>query len=158
MAQQMMRRQTQEQTKLRQGQFSYLPELTDEEIQAQIQYAIDNGWAVAVEYTNDPHPRNTHWEMWERPMFQLTDASEALEQVNACREAFPDHYVAVTSYDNTLARQLKTMWFIVQRPDREPGFRLDRTTYQSRTQLYSHRPYEVDKHPSDQRYEGHGSG
>ena len=22
-----------------------------------------NGWAVSVEYTDDPHPRNTYWEM-----------------------------------------------------------------------------------------------
>ena len=41
--------------KLRQGTFSFLPDLTDAEIHTQVQYCIDNGWAVSVEYTDDPH-------------------------------------------------------------------------------------------------------
>ena len=49
--------------KLRYGTFSYLPDLTDEEIAAQVKYALDNGWPVSVEYTDDPHPRNVYWEM-----------------------------------------------------------------------------------------------
>lgn len=155
MTKQMMRRETG--TKLRQGQFSYLPDLTDEEIAAQIGYAIDNGWAVGVEYTDDPHPRNTYWEMWDRPMFDLASPDEAVEQVNACREAFPDQYVAVTAYDSSLARQVKTLWFIVQRPTDEPGFALDRTASQARTQLYSQRSYAVDKNPAGRRYGGNGA-
>ena len=39
--------------KLRQGTFSFLPDLTDAEIHTQVQYCIDNGWAVSVEYTDD---------------------------------------------------------------------------------------------------------
>ena len=57
--------------KLRQGTFSFLPDLTDAEIHTQVQYCIDNGWAVSVEYTDDPHPRNTYWEMWGHPMLSL---------------------------------------------------------------------------------------
>ena len=44
--------------KLTQGCFSFLPDLTDEQITKQIQYAIDKSWAVSIEYTDDPHPRN----------------------------------------------------------------------------------------------------
>ena len=44
--------------RITQGTFSYLPDLTDDEIAAQIQYAVDQGWAIAVEFTDDPHPRN----------------------------------------------------------------------------------------------------
>ena len=44
--------------RLTQGTFSYLPDFTDEEIAAQVQYSVDRGWAVAVEHTDDPHPRN----------------------------------------------------------------------------------------------------
>ena len=50
--------------RLTQGCFSFLPDLTDEQIRAQAQYCIDNGWAVNLEFTDDPHPRNTYWEMW----------------------------------------------------------------------------------------------
>ena len=47
-----------------QGTFSFLPDLTDEEIEAQIAYALGHGWAILVEHTDDPHPRNTYWDMW----------------------------------------------------------------------------------------------
>ncbi len=50
--------------RMTQGQFSFLPDLTDEQISAQIKYALDNGWAINIEYTDDPHPRNTYWEMY----------------------------------------------------------------------------------------------
>jgi ribulose-bisphosphate carboxylase small chain len=44
--------------RLTQGQFSFLPELTDAEIKKQIDYALAQGWALSVEFTDDPHPRN----------------------------------------------------------------------------------------------------
>ena len=34
--------------RITQGTFSFLPELTDAEIKAQIQYAIDQGWACSA--------------------------------------------------------------------------------------------------------------
>ena len=53
--------------RITQGTFSFLPELTDEEIGLQIDYALRQGWACSVEFTDDPHPRNTYWEMWGLP-------------------------------------------------------------------------------------------
>jgi ribulose bisphosphate carboxylase small subunit len=50
--------------RITQGTFSYLPDLTDAEIAAQIDYALGKGWSVSVEHTDDPHPRNVYWEMW----------------------------------------------------------------------------------------------
>jgi ribulose-bisphosphate carboxylase small chain len=44
--------------KITQGTFSFLPDLTDAEIRAQVDYALAQGWAIGVEYTDDPHPRN----------------------------------------------------------------------------------------------------
>ncbi len=57
--------------RITQGTFSFLPELTDEQIDAQVRYALEHGWAISVEYTDDPHPRNSYWEMWGLPMFDL---------------------------------------------------------------------------------------
>jgi ribulose bisphosphate carboxylase small subunit len=50
--------------RLTQGAFSFLPDLTDEQIVKQIQYAISKGWALNVEFTDDPHPRNSYWDLW----------------------------------------------------------------------------------------------
>ena len=54
-----------------QGAFSFLPDFTDEQIAAQIRYALDKGWSMSVEHTDDAHPRNSYWEMWAQPSFEL---------------------------------------------------------------------------------------
>jgi ribulose bisphosphate carboxylase small subunit len=43
--------------RISQGSFSLLPDLTDSQIKAQVDYALKNGFAVGIEYTDDPHPR-----------------------------------------------------------------------------------------------------
>ena len=138
---------------LRQGTFSYLPDLTDEEIAAQVKYALDHGWPVSVEYTDDPHPRNIYWDMWGLPMFGLAEPDGVLAQINECRATYAGHYVRVLAYDATLGRQTTAMQFLVQRPAREPGFALERQEGPDRTQRYSVRSYATDK-PAGERYVG----
>lgn len=137
--------------RITQGQFSFLPELTDEQITRQIKYAIDNGWAVNVEYTDDPHPRNTYWEMWGLPMFDIKDPAGIMMEVNECRQAFPRHYVRISAFDSTRGVESLKMSFIVNRPPEEPGFRLDRTEMEGRNMRYNLRAYAADK-PSGDRY------
>ena len=81
---------------LTQGQFSFLPALTDQQISAQIKYALNHNWAIGIEYTDDPHPRNTYWEMFGNPMFDLKDPAGILLEINNCRKTFPNHYSIVT--------------------------------------------------------------
>ena len=78
-----------------QGTFSYLPPLTDSQLRAQVQYALDNGWAMSVEFTDDPHPRNFLWEMWGLPMFDIRDPAAILLEVQRCRDAYPARYIRV---------------------------------------------------------------
>jgi ribulose-bisphosphate carboxylase small chain len=137
--------------RITQGTFSYLPDLTDDEIRAQLGYALQQGWAVAVEFTDDPHPRNVLWEMWGLPMFGLVDPAGAMQEVMACRAARPGHYVRVTAYDSSLGRQSPALSFIVGRPADEPGFRLDRQESADRQLRYSLHPYAADR-PRGDRY------
>ncbi|CAN0209437.1 unnamed protein product, partial [Ascophyllum nodosum] len=60
--------------RLTQECFSFLPDLSDERIKNQINYAILKGWAVSVEWTDDPHPRNAYWELWGLPLFDIKDS------------------------------------------------------------------------------------
>ena len=131
--------------RITQGTFSYLPDLTDDEIAAQVTCAIDRGWAVAVEFTDDPHPRNVLWEMWGLPMFEIADAAAAMHEVAACRAAYPDHYIRVSAYDASLGRQTTALSFIVNRPAAEPGFRLDRQEASDRRIRYSLHPSAKDQ-------------
>ena len=137
--------------RLMQGSFSALPDLTDDEIAAQVRYALDRGWPVSVEHTDDPHPRNVFWSMWNLPQFDLTEPDGVLAEIRACRQAFPRDYVRVLAYDARLGRQTVAMMFLVQRPDDEPGFRLDRTEGADRRQGYAVRGYGADR-PAGQRY------
>jgi len=137
--------------RITQGTFSYLPDLTDDEIRAQVQYAIDRGWAVAVEFTDDPHPRNVLWEMWGLPMFGIADAAAAMHEVTQCCAAYPGQYIRVSAYDASLGRQTTALSFIVNRPAAEPGFRLDRQEASDRRIRYSLHPYATDR-PAGERY------
>ena len=137
--------------RLTQGQFSFLPELTDVQITAQIQYALDQGWAVGIEYTDDPHPRNTYWEMFGNPMFDLRDAAGILMQINDCRRTFARHYIRVTAFDNTRGVESLKMSYLVNRPEREPGFGLARTEIEGRMIRYRVSAYSTDR-PEGERY------
>ncbi len=142
---------TNHRNRITQGQFSFLPDLTDEQITKQIKYALEKGWAVNVEYTDDPHPRNTYWEMFGMPMFDLKDPAGILMEVNSCRKTFPNHYIRVTAFDSTRGWETPRMSFIVNRPKKEPGFTLVRQEGPSRHVNYTVRSYAADK-PEGQRY------
>jgi ribulose-bisphosphate carboxylase small chain len=143
--------------RITQGTFSFLPDLSDEEIEAQLRYALEHGWAISVESTDDPHPRNSYWELWGPPLFDLgvDDVDLVMREVRACREAFPDSYVKVNAYDPSYTRQTTALSFIVNRPGDEPGFRLDRTEAGDRMIRYRLHPYAADQ-PRGRRY-GHGA-
>jgi ribulose-bisphosphate carboxylase small chain len=134
-----------------QGQFSFLPDLTDAQILKQIEYALSKGWAVNVEYTDDPHPRNTYWEMHGLPMFDLKDPAGILMQINECRKTFPNHYVRVTAFDSTRSWETPRMSFIVNRPAYEPGFGLAREEVDGRQIRYRISSYATDR-PESERY------
>jgi ribulose-bisphosphate carboxylase small chain len=137
--------------RITQGTFSFLPELTDAEIRAQVDYALGKGFALAVEYTDDPHPRNVYWEMWGTPMFTVKDGAAVLFEVNACRKANPNDYIKVNAFDNTRFVESTVLSFIVQRPEVEPGFGLIRQEANGRSIRYTTRAYSADK-PHGSRY------
>ena len=131
--------------RITQGQFSFLPDLSDEQITLQIKYALSNNWAVNIEYTDDPHPRNTYWEMFGMPMFDLKDPAGILLEINECRKTFPNYYVRVTAFDSTRGWETPRMSFIVNRPEKEPGFRLVRQDRDGRSMGYTILPYATDR-------------
>jgi ribulose-bisphosphate carboxylase small chain len=126
--------------RITQGQFSYLPDLTDAEITLQVQYGLDKGYAWSIEYTDDAHPRNTYWEMFGLPMFDLKDAAGVLMDVNHCRKSFPHHYVRLMAFDSTRGVETIVMSFIVNRPAEEAGFGLVRQEAAGRTIRYTVQP------------------
>jgi ribulose-bisphosphate carboxylase small chain len=137
--------------RLTQGTFSFLPDLTDEQITAQVEYSLSKGWALGIEHTDDAHPRNTYWEMWGLPMFDLQDAAGVMQEVIACRRAHPQRYVRINAFDATRGWETVRLSFIVNRPTEEPGFRLERTEDRGRTIHYTLHAYAADR-PPGRRY------
>ena len=134
-----------------QGAFSFLPDLTDEEIVKQIEYCLGKSWAINLEYSDDPHPRNIFWEMWDLPMFDIHDAAAIMLELNACRKAFPDHYIKINAFDSSRGRETTALSFIVNRPSNEDGFGLIRQEGEGRNQRYAIRSYATEN-PEGKRY------
>ena len=137
--------------RITQGCFSFLPDLDNDQIRAQVDYCLSRDWAVGIEFTDDPHPRNTYWEMWGMPMFDLKDAAGVMMEVKACRKTFPSHYVKVNAFDNTQGWESTRLSFLVQRPANEPGFRVVRQEGEGRLVRYTVESYAVDR-PEGSRY------
>jgi ribulose-bisphosphate carboxylase small chain len=124
--------------RITQGCFSFLPDLTDEEITTQVDYCLEKGWAIGVEWSHDPHPRNIYWEMWGNPMFDLKDAKGVMMELDECRRANPDAYIRFNAFDSTRGIETVTMSFIVHRPKVEPKIKMTRTEVDGRSIRYTH--------------------
>ncbi len=123
--------------RITQGCFSFLPDLTDDQITAQVEYCLENGWAIGVEYTDDPHPRNTYWNMWGNPMFDLRDAKGVMMELEECRKANGDSYIRLIAFDDTRGVESVKTSFIVNRPALEPTLHMQRTDFVDRAQKYA---------------------
>lgn len=137
--------------RITQGTFSFLPDLSDEQVRAQVEYCLANGWAISLEATDDPHPRNTYWEMIGQPMFDLRDAAGVMDELATARRTFADHYVRLNAFDSTRGIESIRLSFIVNRPAREPGFALERQEGPGRAIHYTIRAYATDR-PAGERY------
>ncbi len=138
--------------KITHGAFSFLPELTDQEIRLQVDYGLAKGWAWSVEYTDEPHPRNSYWEMWGLPMFDLKDGAGVVFEINACRKAHGNKYIRAVAFDSTRGVESIQLAFIVNRPAEEPGFRTVRQEVDGRSIRYTTESYAVERAPEGSRY------
>ena len=123
--------------RITQGTFSFLPDLTDEQIGRQVEYALRQNWAVSIEYTDDPHPRNTYWEMWGLPMFDLKDAAGVLAELRECRKTHADCYIKVNAFDSTRGFETMRLSFIAHRPAVEARYKLRREEGPARLVRYT---------------------
>jgi ribulose-bisphosphate carboxylase small chain len=112
--------------RLTQGCFSFLPDLTDQQIEKQIAYCINKGWAMNVEWTDDPHPRNSYWELWGLPLFDVKDPASVMFELREARKSCAAGYIRINAFDASYGTESCVMSFIVNRPVNEPGFYLER--------------------------------
>lgn len=82
------------------GTFSYLPQMSSEDLRKQIDYIVGKGWNPAIEHTEPSNASSNYWYMWKLPMFGETDVDRILAEVEACKKANPNNHVRLIGYDN----------------------------------------------------------
>ncbi len=89
--------------------FSYLPEMSKDNIRKQVEYIVSKGWNPAVEHTETENAFDHYWYMWKLPMFGETDVDKILAEAEACHKAHPKHHVRLIGYDNFAQSQGASM-------------------------------------------------
>jgi ribulose-bisphosphate carboxylase small chain len=96
--------------------FAYLPNFTTEQVEKQIQYFLNNGWVIGIEYTSEPSPALAFWDWWKLPLFNMHSVDEIMAEIEFCKSKNPESFIRLTSYDNT--RQTQVMSFVVHHPEK----------------------------------------
>jgi ribulose-bisphosphate carboxylase small chain len=94
--------------------FSYLPELSANELDAQIDSILERGLVVAIEHTREIDPRDHYWTLWKLPLFDVDDPARVHDAIDECIRANANDYVRVNGYDSR--RQGQVASFVVHRP------------------------------------------
>ena len=140
--------------RITQGTFSFLPDLTDEQIDGAdpLLRSTTAGrcrWSTPTIPTRaTPTGRCGGCRCSTSPT--TTPSSSCARCVPAARRT-RSHYIKLNAYDSSLGRQTTALSIIVGRPTEEPGFRLDRTEDRDRVIRYSLHPYAADE-PAGHRY------
>jgi hypothetical protein len=69
--------------------FSYLPELSSEQLARQVRSILGRHLVVGIEYTSAPDPYDHYWTMWKLPLFDTDDPAVVLDELEACRAGEP---------------------------------------------------------------------
>ena len=138
--------------RITQGAFSFLPDLTDAEIRAQVDYAL----VARLGLLGRAHRRRASAQ---HLLGHVGTADVRLEgRRRACcsrstpaARRIPNHYIKVNAFDSTRGVESMVLSFIVHRPADEPGFALVRQEAGGRNIRYTTRGYATDK-PAGERY------
>ncbi len=94
--------------------FSYLPPLSDQQINRQIDYMVEQGFIPGLEFSETTGPEEHYWTMWKLPFFDCSSTQQVLNEVRECRTEYPSAYIRVVGFDNI--KQCQVMSFIVHKP------------------------------------------
>ena len=93
--------------------FSFLPQFTQDEVYAQINYMLREGLTPSIEHEDPAQATNHYWPMWKLPFFGEQDLGNVMAELEACHRAYPDHHIRLIGYDNYT--QSQGVCFVVYR-------------------------------------------
>ncbi|CAN1244317.1 Ribulose bisphosphate carboxylase small subunit, chloroplastic [Linum perenne] len=98
---------------------SYLPPLSQESIAKEIDYMLSKGWIPCLEFDKPGYYDGRYWTLWKLPMFGCNDSSQVLNEIQLCKQAYPDAYIRCLAFDNK--QQVQCMAFLIQTPSSSPA-------------------------------------
>ena len=98
----------------RSGTFSFLDELTPNEVVAQVGSMLERGLLPMIEHTAGEASIDRIWTLWKLPLFDAATPEDVVSEVAACVDAHPHHRVRVLGYDR--GRQVAAACFEVHVP------------------------------------------
>src|SRR3569832_2178323 len=90
--------------------FSYLPEMTKEQIRKQVEYIVCKGWNPAVEHVEPENAFDHYWYKWKQQKFGETNVDTILAEAEACHKALPKNHVRFGGYVNFALSLVAEMW------------------------------------------------
>ncbi|XP_022770042.1 ribulose bisphosphate carboxylase small chain 3B, chloroplastic-like [Durio zibethinus] len=108
--------------------FSYLPDLTQDQLLKEAEYLLRSKWIPCVEFETEGgfvyrenhrspgYYDGRYWTMWKLPMYGCTDAAQVLKEVDECKKEYPDAFIRIIGFDNR--RQVQCISFIAYKPPR----------------------------------------
>ncbi len=84
--------------------FTPQPLVDAETLRERVRYCTGRGWAMVVEYTDDPSPDNHFWKRWGLPLLNPGEPDLVLYEIEACRKRFPASYIRLLAYGPESAR------------------------------------------------------
>jgi ribulose-bisphosphate carboxylase small chain len=99
---------------MRSETFSYLPQLTDAEVRAQVANLSREGLIPGLEYTYEPSSRDSFWSLWKLPFVDRPSPDAVLAELDQCAAEHPDAHIKLVGYDSI--RQGQVVSFVVRSP------------------------------------------
>ena len=135
-----------------QGAFSFLPDLTDEQIHEQVQYCIDNGWAVIARVHRRPAPpEHLLGDVGPPDVRQSRTPPPSSTSSTSAASCTATATSACSPSTRRPGWESVRLSFIVNRPEGGAGLRLERQESDGRRIRYTIQSYATDR-PEGARY------
>ncbi|CAI0553094.1 unnamed protein product [Linum tenue] len=76
---------------------------------------IKKGWIPCLEFDEVTYLFNQYWTLWKLPMFGCNDSSQVLNEIEQCKQTYPNAYIRCLAFDNI--QQVQCMAFLIQTPN-----------------------------------------
>ncbi|MEJ1158194.1 ribulose bisphosphate carboxylase small subunit [Prosthecomicrobium sp. N25] len=131
--------------KITQGLFTFLPELTEDQIRRQVEYCLANDWVISIDMTDEIESRATYWESWGDHDVAAGGVAGVMEAIRVCRNANPRHHVRISAHDSSRGFEEVRLSFIINRPREASVFRMERPEFANRAPRYRVQPPAMER-------------